>query len=161
MALETCKECSAQISDKAASCPSCGAPIKRTSLVGKLAAGFLGLAVFSGIVGSCSQQDQKEASTAAAMTPAQIAAKAERDEQAAGAYACKTFIEKSLKDPDSAQFIYSNYEAPSKKNSDGFYEVQHKVRAKNSFGAYNLSYFNCILKKTEANWILVTLKEVK
>lgn len=177
MALDKCKECGNQISDKATSCPSCGAPIKRTSMGTKIVAGFIILAVFAGIQSSCSankakeEAAQAEAARMAAMSPEQRAAaekakaeaaakKAERDLAINAASACRSFIKKNLKDPDSAQFEYADYEAPAHKNKKGIFEVQHKVRAKNSFGVLNLSYFNCNLMESGDKWILVDLKEV-
>ncbi len=40
MALTTCKECASRVSNKAASCPTCGAPLRGAAISGE-GAGFL------------------------------------------------------------------------------------------------------------------------
>lgn len=52
MALKPCKECGNEISDKAISCPHCGATQpKKTSLLVKILAWFFGISLFVGIFG--------------------------------------------------------------------------------------------------------------
>ncbi|MBP6750369.1 MAG: hypothetical protein KA144_12070 [Xanthomonadaceae bacterium] len=52
--MTTCKECKAQISTTAESCPQCGAKPKKTSGCAIIVAAFLGLSVLSAIVRGCS-----------------------------------------------------------------------------------------------------------
>lgn len=170
MALKQCKECGSQISDKAKSCPSCGAPVKSGLTFKQLGIGFLLFVFFVGTIGSCRDKDrQEEAQTQAAaeavLTPEQRAAKAkaEAEEQLhmAAAQLCRVAVQKILKDPESAKFEYMNSETPIEKKPGGVVKVQHKVRAKNSFGAYTLSYFNCLVKQSPdgKNVSLVSIKE--
>ncbi len=73
MALIKCKECGHEISQKATSCPKCGAPLpKRTSVVTWIVAGVLGLLLLNGILRSGSTPPSEQASTevAAARPPA-------------------------------------------------------------------------------------------
>lgn len=72
MALDKCKECGAQVSDKAKNCPSCGAPYKKkTGCLSCLAIIFfslVGIGVFSAILSSSdnSSRPQGQQSSAAA-----------------------------------------------------------------------------------------------
>ena len=54
MAIAKCRECGAEVSDQAKTCPKCGvsAPVKKTSLFVKLIAGVIGIAVVGNIVGA-------------------------------------------------------------------------------------------------------------
>lgn len=63
MALIKCHECGHQISKSASQCPGCGAKIKRTSLFTKIVAIFIGLVVFSAILGQCSSEKTHIAAT--------------------------------------------------------------------------------------------------
>lgn len=53
MAMGKCRECGTDVSDQAKTCPKCGVskPVKKTSLLVKLLAGFFGLAILGHIVG--------------------------------------------------------------------------------------------------------------
>lgn len=53
MALIKCKECGAQISNKADACPQCGAKPKKTSGCAVVLLGFLLLIIFLAVVGQC------------------------------------------------------------------------------------------------------------
>ncbi|MFN5703885.1 MAG: hypothetical protein ACK46K_08790 [Gammaproteobacteria bacterium] len=55
MAMTNCKECNAQISTTAASCPQCGASPRKTSGCAVIIAVFLGLAFFSAIMRGCTE----------------------------------------------------------------------------------------------------------
>ena len=68
MAMTTCKECKAQISTTAESCPRCGAKPKKTSGCAVIVAAFLGLFVLSAIVRGCSGDTTPTTATSA--TPA-------------------------------------------------------------------------------------------
>lgn len=70
MALRKCKECGQQISTKAASCPNCGAVLKKkTGCFTWLVAGFF-ILVIIGVIGSLSNKDSnKSGSTSHSSTP--------------------------------------------------------------------------------------------
>ncbi len=139
-----CGDCEQEISKKAKSCPSCGAPQKkRTSPVTKLLAiiifGSMGIAIFSGGGGSSSYSGSNAytTSSSAASTsksqptsnkamflasPAKALAWMERDQST---------IEAMLKDADSAKFenVFISFMQDSPVTCG-------KVNAKNSFGGY-------------------------
>lgn len=52
MAIKPCKECGGPVSDKAESCPQCGAKIKKTSLFTKIVLGFIIFTVVIGVIGT-------------------------------------------------------------------------------------------------------------
>ena len=54
MAMTTCRECKAQISTTAATCPQCGAKPKKTSGCAIIVAAFFGLILLSAIMRGCS-----------------------------------------------------------------------------------------------------------
>lgn len=60
MALKPCKECGSQVSDKAESCPQCGAKVKKK--VPKWIVWVVFIFVFVGIVGSCQNSSDKGSS---------------------------------------------------------------------------------------------------
>lgn len=60
MAIHPCKECGAPVSDKADSCPQCGAKIKRTSLFVKIILGFIIFTIVMGVIGSFAQEDNNQ-----------------------------------------------------------------------------------------------------
>ena len=64
MALTKCKECGHDVSNKAKSCPKCGAPApKRTSILTWIVAGILGLGVLSALFHLPSSQPSKQPKT--------------------------------------------------------------------------------------------------
>lgn len=68
-------------------------------------------------------------------------------------WACKLYIEKSLKAPSTANFQnYTQFTAVGK--GDGPYLVRGYVDAQNSFGAMIRSDFSCLLHKVKDDWIL-------
>jgi hypothetical protein len=62
MAMTKCKECGAQISTKAETCPQCGAKPKKTSGCAIVVLGFILLIVFADIAGQCSGPDTRSSS---------------------------------------------------------------------------------------------------
>jgi len=60
MALKSCKECGNQVSDKAESCPQCGAKVKKE--VPKWIVWVVFVLVFVGIIGSCQISSNKDSS---------------------------------------------------------------------------------------------------
>lgn len=110
MALKPCKECGGPVSDKAESCPKCGAKQpKKTSVLTWICVGMLGLAAviwfFSDHTPSAPSEPSPEMKTMQAQAAAQVALMA------------------ILKDPDSAKFEFLNANCGT-------------VNSKNSFGGY-------------------------
>lgn len=116
MAIKPCKECGAPVSDKAESCPMCGAKQpKETSVLTWICVGMLGLAAIiwmysGGEVEPNNVAETKPLTKEDLMTAIQLQAIMQ--------------IKSGLKDPDSATI--------------NFYKGRPcgQVRAKNSFGAY-------------------------
>lgn len=163
MALIKCKECGANISTKAKSCPSCGAVApKRTSIFTWLVLIFIVLptavAIFNAGMNAPEQKAKREADEAArvaAMTPAQKAAEAREKQIDSAQAACRMFSKKALKDPDSAEFIgYS----PAEANQDAsVVNVQVTFRATNSFGGRVPTTLECEVTKNGTNWQLTKM----
>lgn len=66
MAMAKCRECGAEVSDSAKTCPKCGIakPVKKTSLIAKIFLGLFGLWLFGVIISGGS--DTRESTTSAA-----------------------------------------------------------------------------------------------
>lgn len=180
MSLIKCPECAREVSKKAISCPSCGAPIsepkRKTSFFTKMVAIFIALGVvlsIMGKVGADREADQKaevEAQRIAALTPEQReaeqkAAAVRKAEEARIAelnnarYACQEFVRRSLNDPESADFEpHRSFWA--EKTKDGAFDVQVHVRAKNAFGAKLKSVFECRARLDGDKWLPVKLRQM-
>lgn len=110
MAIKPCKECGAPVSDKAASCPMCGAKQpKQTSILTWICVGILGLAAMIWMLSDHTPSEPSEPSTERMA----LQEKASTMSAVSGA----------LKDPDSAKFEFLN-------------ENCGTVNSKNSFGGY-------------------------
>lgn len=70
MAMTTCKECKAQISNTAEACPQCGAKPKKTSGCAIIVAAFFGLILLSSITRGCSGGSSTSTSTPTASSNA-------------------------------------------------------------------------------------------
>lgn len=110
MAIKPCKECGAPVSDKAESCPMCGAKQpKETSVLTWICVGMLGLAAmiwfFSDHTPNSSSEPSPQMKILQAQASTQVA------------------VRSILKDPDSAKFEFLN-------------EKCGTVNSKNSFGGY-------------------------
>ena len=143
MALAPCPECGTPISKKARACPSCGATVRRTSLLTKALAVFFGATLVLSIVAAIDGDEKNQAASSAeaqrraALSPEQrnaedaatTAAKAADELRFMRAQLAATRVKRSLKDPDSLQweYIYTNDDASV---------VCLRYRAKNSFGGY-------------------------
>lgn len=113
MALIKCKECGAQVSDKAKNCPACGAIVIKS--VSPIMAGLIilaGAALLFQCVGSSND-----------VAAPQNSVKSEKDKLLEQQALAQMFIVDTLKDGDSAKF--KDQVGPC-----GY------VNAKNSFGAY-------------------------
>jgi hypothetical protein len=174
MALRRCKECGKEMSTRAAACPHCGAKPRRTSFGTWLVLVVIGLGVISWYSASqrieenAAQRAQDGAARAAKLSPADKAAEdrrlaaakaAEQREREEGtmAYACKEWVRKSLHDPGSAEFEQPfAFERAAK-----FNRVQVKVRARNAFNAMRLSTFECRIRRSGGELVLLSLQEIR
>lgn len=110
MAIKPCKECGGPVSDKAESCPMCGAKQpKETSMLTWICTAMLGLAAIIWFFSDHTPGTPSE------LSPEMKALQAKASTQVA--------IKSILKDPDSAKFEYLN-------------ERCGTVNSKNSFGGY-------------------------
>lgn len=111
----------------------------------------------------------RESARRAALTPTQRAqedsdrarANAERHaaEQLADALdvargACLQMFERRLDDPDSAKYGRVS-DWPAQQRKDGTVYVLPTIRAKNAFGAYRLTNFECIVERIDADHVRV------
>lgn len=111
--MTTCKECKAQISTTAASCPQCGAKPKKTSGCTIILAAFFGLVLLSTIARGCSGNNASP-STTASSTDSQptIPTPAEADPVAVVAEAKKTIEEIEVRLKDNAERLKKYYGTP-------------------------------------------------
>lgn len=118
MAIKPCKECGAPVSDKAESCPRCGAKQpKETSNFTWICVAILGSAVLLWFFSDHTPQVKEAVNKSKPLT--------EKDMMAAIQLQAYMQIKSNLKDPDSATI--------------NFYKGKPcgQVNAKNSFGAFN------------------------
>ncbi len=149
MAIIKCHECGKDVSTEAKNCPGCGAKVKKqkkpVGIVGIAFTVLIGFIVFS-VVSGTKRAEEQEAARQASLTPqqkqAEEAKKIESKNRLDAAYLCLDGAKDSLKDPDSAKFPDVN-EVIVEKKKDGSYHAQFRGRAKNSFGAYMPSVFDC------------------
>lgn len=174
MAMTACKECGEKISTKAEACPKCGAVTPRGKPgmgCGALLLTFGAIAIVLSMVGTAidSYNDYIDRAN---MTPAQRVqheARALLDQQrenerrvrSDAVYTCRTFIERQLKDADSAKWVSDLNDTPLRVHEDNLYIARLGVRAKNSFGAYVLDFFDCRLRKEPSSWVLVSLTQLE
>lgn len=93
--------------------------------------------------------------------PERVYTPAERIEQAIrlAVYDCGNFVNKTLNDPDSAQFDYENMTAI--KRPHDMIDVQFTVRAKNAFGAKILVTYQCRVKRIGAyEWKAISVHQI-
>lgn len=126
MAIKPCKECGAPVSDKAESCPMCGAKQpKKTSVITWVVVGFIVLTILMGVFGGSGESDS---SSQEASQPT------EKKENKAGAllFFAQQQIKSGAKDPESVQFrgeqLHENTELGA--------VACGEANGKNSFGAY-------------------------
>ncbi len=138
MALVKCKECSAQISTKADSCPHCGAKVRKGIGCGGLVLiGFV-VVIFMGIIAPSSSSSSSSSSSRPTAKPEPVKPAVPREVVENSAWdgsvrQVKKYLEQNLKDPDSYQSIEWSKVA---KTDGGGFMVRHKYRAKNGFGGY-------------------------
>lgn len=133
MALTKCKECGAQLSTKAKTCPSCGAKPRRTHWFTWLVAGVIcGSALLAALSPSPPPAPSKPPPT-----PAELAAREKADKAFQArllmARALAAVLKQSARDPDS--LVIESMSA----NDDGTV-VCSEYRARNGFGGMNRGY---------------------
>ena len=105
--------------------------------------------------------EQRNAEDQAAKDAAELAAKtaAEKkiaddlfEEKATALFACDELIKAASKDPSSVEYLYDATQAPITKRPDGRFDVQQKIRAKNSFGALTLNTVDCRISNSNGQW---------
>lgn len=64
MAVKPCKECGGPLSDKADSCPRCGAKVKKMGMFSKIILGFFAFFVICGVIGSLASNNSSNKNTA-------------------------------------------------------------------------------------------------
>lgn len=153
MALVNCKECGKQVSTEAVACPSCGAKTpKKTGILG-----WFALAFFTILVAQCSLSSNNTQSIA--QSPEQIKYQAKQKLLSDAKFACRGFVEKSLKSPATAEFQNYNKFAANQDSGSNNYWVSGYVDSQNSFGAMIRTNFACELKRSDSGqWLLVSLK---
>ncbi len=133
MAMTKCTECSAEISDKAESCPKCGAKIEKKSGHGWV----ILLSVFAFLfvifkINSCSTEQAKIPET-----PEQIAAKIREDARLTKTVIVLRTIKTNLRNPDSVRWegIWANDDASV---------ICVQYRAQNAFGGMAREHISVI-----------------
>lgn len=136
MALVKCKECGAEISKKAKSCPKCGAPNKASSSgCGILVLLGIGLIVAIAIIGSPSEN----ASPSAPKTASQL--RTEKIESGFSAWdgshkKLTELIKASMNDPKSYDHVKTTYG-----DYGDYLIVRTEFRGKNAFGGVVLNWW--------------------
>ena len=121
MALIQCKECKAQVSDSAKTCPACGAPVPQpTSRLAILIAGIFGLVVFSAIF-------KLNPTAPQAVAAAPTAEETQKNKDFKLVFIGAQMLKKSVKNPDSFKLTSAT------RMADG--TVCYEFRATNSFNA--------------------------
>lgn len=134
MALIMCGECKKQISQKAVTCPDCGAPnakAKKTSIWVWVVLAF----VFLWAIGKCSMDSANTA-------PQELVYNSSYD---GSVHQAEAYLKARLKDPDSYQSI--GWGKVTKLESGG-YQTWHEYRAKNSYGGYDVGKYMFLLSPT-------------
>lgn len=136
--LTNCKDCGHQISKKAASCPNCGAKVKRTPFI----VWFAGIGIAIAFLISAFNPPTKNSSTAAEVDDVSPSETLEVFEfykpsfdKHAGAmvYITKELVTDMMRDPESAEFRKMSY---IKAAPDLPATVCGEVTAKNGFNGY-------------------------
>lgn len=157
MALINCKECGKQVSTEAKACPHCGAkPPKKIGILG-----WIALAFFTILVAQCSLYNAGDNTQgiAQSQSPEQIKYQAQQKLLSDAKFACRGFVEKSLKSPATAEFQNYNKFAANQDSGSNNYWVSGYVDSQNGFGAMIRTNFACELKRSDSGqWLLVSLK---
>lgn len=138
MALINCKECGTEISNKAKTCPKCGAKVvKSVGIFGWIAVLFIGWMTFSVFSSYNDYGDRAQAANSKPpKTPTEL--RQEKIESAFSAWdgshiQLERWIKKNLKDPDSYDHIETRYG-----DKGDHILVSTKYRARNGFGGMTI-----------------------
>ena len=148
MGMAACGECGKEISRSARACPHCGK--RKTSFFTKLVAIFF---VFSGVM--ILVVNATAPSNPAVSTPAEPP-----DPFSAARGACRFALMETLHDPESAELNRSG-RWYVERQKDGAILVQPSGRAKNAFGAYINSVWDCVVREEGENLRVVKLQQVR
>ena len=134
--LVECKDCGHQISKKATTCPSCGAPRKRQSSTGSGC--LLLIILFVGIGTYLSEQGGggSRSTSTSSPTPTPVSWKAE-DNSIMAYIMMEDFVKRRLKSPSTAEFpgVFDGRQDHVSRLSNQTYRIVSYVDAQNSFGA--------------------------
>lgn len=130
MAIKPCRECSSPVSDKASSCPKCGAKVKKMGLLLKIILWFLAITIVMGVIGNLTKDNKgsvedKESSASSTVNEGESKA-------AALSFIIQDRIKNSAKDASSVQFRNEQYHH----DKDYGAIACGEFNGKNSFGAY-------------------------
>lgn len=128
MALVKCKECGAEVSTKAASCPNCGGPIKPKAKVGCL--GAIGLIVVAFILAAVITESINPTKPPPVAAPEQEAQKKQEQARGARVVGAGVVLRESLRNPDSV--VWESIRA-----NDDASIICFEYRAQNGFGGMN------------------------
>ncbi len=143
MALVACKECGNEISDKAKSCPKCGAKNKKKSSFGKFWLVIFGLVLFGQIIGAIGNNHSvSNVSTNSAAPSQAVNDKQIMDTLRAEAHEVERAIIRGLRNPDS--YKLSTVAANLKTGA-----ICLEYRAQNGFGGMNVG--RAAIHKGDAN----------
>jgi ribosomal protein L37E len=148
MALINCKECGKQVSDKAESCPHCGAPMKspansnnksqqtdtkaaQTGCIGCLSI-IIFLFLLGGIISMCTPKEEKEK-------------KELEDVSRAALIHCRNAVKDRLKAPSTADIPL--FDQRTTKIGENKFKVESYVDAQNSFGAKIRNNYTCEIER--------------
>jgi hypothetical protein len=160
MALVKCRDCGAQVSTNAKSCPKCGSvPPKQTSGCAWIVLALIAPAMIYGIYASAvikpaAQEDArtKEAARVVGLTPQQRASEDRQAKIYSAKGACRIFVKERLYDPGSAEFM--GYGSNIETNADtSTVKIPVTYRAKNAFGALVPTTISCTVTQSGNNWM--------
>ncbi len=151
MALKGCKECGKEISDKAKSCPNCGAKMR-----GFKAIPFLVVSLF--IVVVLHYINKATVEKAAPRTAGAAAPKVERCGNPISAYtSSQDIVKKNIVSPSTAKFPYMGFDDDVRVTSvkECEYVVVSYLDAQNKFGALIRSKYSIVMRydKEKDVWI--------
>lgn len=154
MALINCQECGAQISDQAASCPKCGAPVAAKAPKKEESSGRLSVLkwVFMGIIGlvvfQCVQDSNRAATSSSAPK--------EMDSMDA-LFLCQTALKRASRDPEKAEVPYVPDMGKGKESYFAWGSSTKMARMRNGFGLEVATSASCTVDRPTKRITSLTL----
>lgn len=149
MALTKCKDCNAQISDKATACPQCGAkPSKQTSRFTIFFGGLFTIAIAMLVFKDDTKTEALVNAPSTKQAEAQKQEKIKADARFDLAFETAKTIKKSMRDPDSFKVEYIGV-------NDQATVACAKYRSRNGFGGMNKEFAvvaNNKVTQSAADW---------